>query len=140
PTTAQATERRRRSMSRPSSSSSPSTRPGIRGAGGFTLVEMLIAATIMVILLGLVGNAIVSTLRIKQSETQMVEVQQNLRSALQLVSQDLRAGAFLHLWHDSSCGTGNVCSNSEQVAVITTDGVMTTIPEPPGASYNNSSV
>lgn len=105
---------------------------------GFTLIEMLIAATVLVILLGLVGNALVSSLRIKQSETQIVEVQQNLRSALQLMSQDLRAGAFLHLWHDDDCSGSAVCSTADRVAVVTTDGTMTTIPEPPGSSYTNS--
>lgn len=68
----------------------------------------------------------------------MVEVQQNLRSALQLVSQDLRAGAFLHLWHAASCNSGTACSTDEQIALITTDGVMTTVPESPGISYVNS--
>lgn len=106
---------------------------------GFSLVELLIAMTVLIVILGIVGFAVTGSLRVKGREMQMIEMQQNLRSALQLISQDARAGAFIHVWNDSSC-TNGICSRDDRIALVTTDGVMTMIPEPPGASYNNSAI
>lgn len=106
---------------------------------GFTLIELLIAMVVLIVVLGLAGTSVVSSLQVKGREMQLTEMQQNMRSALQLITQDARAGAFIHVWHDAACSHG-VCSTDQQIAFVTTDGVMTMIPEPPGASYNNSAI
>lgn len=106
---------------------------------GFSLVELLIAMAVLGIILAIAGASLTSSLGVKTREMQLVEVQQNVRTAMQLLSQDARAGAFIHLWHSDSCAH-EVCSTGDRVAFITTDGIMTTIPEPPGASYNNSAI
>lgn len=122
-------------MSQPSSSS----RHQQLSAAGFTIVELLIAMAILGVILWVSAAALTRTLEVRGREVQLVEVQQNLRSALQLVSQDLRAGSFMHVWNDSACSSG-VCSGNDRIAIVTTDGVRTSIPEPPGNSYNNSAI
>lgn len=104
---------------------------------GFSLVELLVAMAILGIVLAIAGTALTSSMGVKTRELQLVEMQQNVRTAMQLLSQDARAGAFIHVWNSATCSHG-VCSAGDRIALITTDGVMTTIPEPPGNSYNNS--
>lgn len=104
-------------------------------AAGFTLVEMLISAAIALIVLGIAGYALTTSLRTKARETQLVEVQQNVRAAMQLVSQDIRAGAFTRLWNSPACSYG-VCSSGDRIAVVTTDGVMTTVAANPGVTFS----
>lgn len=116
-----------------------SLRSSSNSRSGFTLVELLVGMTVLLVLLGVAGAAVVNSMRVKGREMQLVEMQQNLRSALQLITQDARAGAFIHVWNNSACTYG-VCSTNDRLALITTDGVMTMIPEPPGNSYNNSAI
>lgn len=104
---------------------------------GFTLVEMLLAAAIAMVVLGIAGYAITVSLQTKARETQLIEVQQNVRAAMQLVAQDIRAGAFTRLWNSPGC-TAGVCSNADRIAVVTTDGVMTTVAANPGGTFSNS--
>lgn len=112
-------------------------RSSISKAAGFTLVEMLVSAVIALIVLGIAGFAITSSLRTKARETQLVEVQQNVRAAMQLISQDIRAGAFTRLWNSPTCQYG-VCSGGDRIAVVTTDGVMTTVAASPGGTFTNA--
>lgn len=106
-------------------------------SSGFTLVELLIGMGLLMIIMAIAGSALTSSMRVKGREMQLVEVQQNLRSALQLITQDMRGGAFLHLWHSAACDNG-VCSNEERIALVTTDGTMTMIPRRPGSTYNDA--
>ncbi len=126
-------------MLRPSSNNRLPDRGRRRGARqqGFTLVELLIGMALLMIVMLIAGAALSSSMRVKGREMQLVEVQQNLRSALQLITQDMRSGAFIHLWHSADCAN-DVCSNTGRVALVTTDGVMTMIPRKPGNTYSDS--
>lgn len=109
---------------------------------GFTLLELLVAMTVMGVLLVIVLTAFTSGLRVKNQEDMRLELQQNLRGATQLMAEDLRSSAFLHLWQTlpaSSCATaGTPCSNHTMISIVTLDGTRTAIPEPPGSSFANS--
>lgn len=135
-------------MSRRSSSSSAARRRPVAGSfaasaarrrAGFSLLEMLVAAAIMGLLLGLIGQILGVGLGVRKSETQRIELQENLRTAMQVMSQDLRASSHLHLWNNATCGATSPCSRHDRVAVVAVDGSLTAVPEMPGNSYSNSS-
>ena len=117
-----------------------SSRPNRKNAG-FTLVELLVSMAIFGILMGIVLTTFSTGLKVNQREGLYLDVQQNLRNAMQQISQDLRASSQLHLWHATSGCTSlaTICSNSDEVSIVTLDGTRTTIPDPPGKSFPKSS-
>lgn len=114
-----------------------SRRSSTNRESGMTLIELLVAASMAIVLLGAVTAVLSTSLRTKAREVGLVEVQQSVRTAAQLIAQDLRAGAFLHLWHSPTCEHG-VCSNDEQISIITTEGVMSMVPEAPGTIFTGA--
>lgn len=66
---------------------------------GFTLVELLVALAILGILLTLTLEAFSGSLTYKSREDLRLKTQQNLRAALHYITQDLRSGAYLHVWN-----------------------------------------
>lgn len=105
---------------------------------GFTLLELLVALAILGVLLILTLQAFSGSLTYKNRESLRLKTQQNLRAALHYITQDLRSGAYLHVWNQSPCGPGKVCSNHERIAVVTLTGESSPVAEPPGNSYTNS--
>lgn len=124
------------------SSRSNAARPAAaptRGRGGFTVVELLIAAAVMGLLLGLVAQILGLGLGVRKSETQRIELQENLRVAMQVLAQDLRASSHLHLWNAPTCGVASPCSRHDRVAVVVVAGdALSAVPEAPGNSFTNS--
>ena len=75
---------------------------------GFTLLELLVAMAVLGVLMVIVLTALTNGLRVKNREDMRLELQQNLRGATQIMAEDLRSSAFLHLWQTlpaSSCAT-----------------------------------
>lgn len=78
------------------------------------------------------------TLRVNQREDQYMELQQNMRAAIQQVAQDLRSSGQLHVWNQACVAPGYLCSDNTHIAAVTLDGGRAAIPEAPGNSFNNS--
>ncbi|RTG95804.1 hypothetical protein CSW38_02900 [Thermus scotoductus] len=105
---------------------------------GFTLVELLVALAILGILLTLTLEAFSGSLTYKSREDLRLKTQQNLRAALHYITQDLRSGAYLHVWNQNPCTSGKPCSNHERIAIVNLTGESSPVAEPPGNSYTNS--
>ncbi|QWK23215.1 MAG: prepilin-type N-terminal cleavage/methylation domain-containing protein [Thermus antranikianii] len=105
---------------------------------GFTLLELLLALAILGVLSTLALNAFTQSLNYKRHEDLRLKTQQNLRAALHYVTQDLRSGAYLHVWHQSPCDATRPCSNHTQVAIVGLTGDSSPVAEPPGNSFTNS--
>ena len=106
---------------------------------GFTLLELLVSMAVLGILLVVVLTALTNGLKVKNQENMRLELQQNLRGAAQIMAEDLRSSAFLHLWQTPSCTTtGTPCSNHTMISIVTLNGTRTAIPEPPGKSFTKA--
>ncbi|WP_240695377.1 PilW family protein [Thermus caldilimi] len=105
---------------------------------GFTLIEILVALAILGILFTLTLRAFSESLTFKRHEDLRLKTQQNLRAALHYITQDLRSGSYLHVWHQTPCDSTKACSNHQQVAVVTLTGESSPVAEPPGNSFTNS--
>jgi len=62
---------------------------------GFSLIELLIVALMMGLVMGAVGTLYVSHQRTATVEAEVVDVQQNLRLAMDLIGQDVSMAGFL---------------------------------------------
>ena len=71
----------------------PSARAGRRGRAGFTIVELLVAATLLVLIVATLGTMLVDQFRIFGRTQGAVQVQRDLRTGLGLLPLDLRAAA-----------------------------------------------
>lgn len=105
---------------------------------GFTLLEVLLTLAILGVLLTLALNGFTQALVFKRHEDLRLRTQQNLRAALHYITQDLRSGAYLHLWHQTPCDPSRPCSNHTQVSIVVLTGQSTPVAEPPGNSFTNS--
>jgi type II secretory pathway pseudopilin PulG len=101
-------------------------------------VELLVALAILGVLSTLTLNAFTQSLNYKRHEDLRLKTQQNLRAALHYITQDLRAGAYLHVWHQNPCDATRPCSNHTQVAIVSLTGDSSPVAEPPGNSFSNS--
>lgn len=112
-----------------------------KGAG-FTVLELLVSAAILGILMTTTVAVTSTGLRNKSRQSVSLDLQQNLRVALQHVTQDLRSSALLHVWQTSSgcADLATPCSNDQEITVVGLNGTQTTLLEPPGNSFTNSSV
>lgn len=105
---------------------------------GFTSVELMLASLIFLSLIGIAFKFTTSSLRVESRESQIVDLQQNIRSAMQLITQDIRSSSGLHFLNTTNCQTGQPCSTANQISIISADGNMTLVAETPGVAYNNS--
>lgn len=105
---------------------------------GFSLVEILLTLAILGVLLVLALNGSTQSLFFKRHEDLRLKTQQNLRAALHYITQDLRSGAYLHLYHQTPCDPSKPCSNHTQVSLVVLTGQSTPVAEPPGTSFTNS--
>jgi type II secretory pathway pseudopilin PulG len=96
---------------------------------------MLIAMAIFGTMLAAAFMIFSSSLQTKRSEDLKLGVQQNLRSAMQIISQDLRSAGVMHLYNQSTC-TNGVCSNNSRVAILSLTGANTSIATTPGTTPN----
>jgi prepilin-type N-terminal cleavage/methylation domain-containing protein len=101
---------------------------------GFTILEMLIALAIFGTMLTAAFMIFSSGLQTKRSEDLKLGLQQNVRAAMQIISQDLRSAGVMHLYNQSPCN--NVCSNNTQVAILALTGTNTAIASTPGTTPN----
>jgi prepilin-type N-terminal cleavage/methylation domain-containing protein len=68
----------------------------LSGKGGFTLVELLVVTAILGLVLGAIYSIYLTHMRTAYTQDEVVEVQQNLRIALDAISRDLKmAGALV---------------------------------------------
>jgi Tfp pilus assembly protein PilW len=95
---------------------------------------MLIAIAIFGTMLTAAFMIFSSGLQTKRSEDLKLGLQQNLRAAMQIISQDLRSAGVMHLYNQSPCNS--VCSNDTQVAILALTGVNTAIASTPGTTPN----
>lgn len=112
-----------------------------RGREGFTLIEALLAIAILIVLIGIVAVSLTRGLQTKHSQSVFIELQQNLRNAMQQITQDLRSTSQLGLWNDPGSGCddpGDACSARDRLAILISKGFYTSVAESPGNSYNNS--
>ncbi len=103
----------------------------------FTLLEFLIASAVFGALIGLSMNVFSSGLQSKGTEDQRLALQQNMRAALQLITQDLRTAGWLKLWNGAVCGSPKSCSNNTQISILSVDGLRTPVVTLPGATFTN---
>ncbi|GAB5602135.1 hypothetical protein FJNA_06600 [Thermus sp. FJN-A] len=96
------------------------------------------ALAILGVLSTLTLNVFTQSLYYKRHEDLRLKTQQNLRAALHYITQDLRSGAYLHVWHQSPCDDTKPCSNHTQVAIVGLTGESSPVAEPPGNSFTNS--
>lgn len=75
--------------------SAPSPVNRIRGAGGFTLVELMVALTIGLIIIVAVGRIFISTRTTHQTDTGLARVQENARFAMDFVQREIRMAGYL---------------------------------------------
>lgn len=67
----------------------------LHSQSGFTLVEVLIVLALSGVILGAVYSLYITTLHTSQTQDETVEVQQNLRIAMDVVTRDLRMAGML---------------------------------------------
>lgn len=120
-----------------SSRSSASSRPD----AGFSLIEALIAIGILIVLIGIVATSLTQGLQTRHNQSVYIELQQNLRNAMQQITQDLRSASQLGLWNAPASGCddpGEPCSKRDRLAILISANYYTAVAESPGNSYNNS--
>ncbi len=105
---------------------------------GFTVLELLIAMAVLAVIMSLVVQAFASGLQSKRSEDLKLEVQQSLKTAIQVITQDLRSSKQLHIWNKSPCASTEACSTNTQIGIVTTDGQITTPSDAPGTTFSNA--
>ncbi len=66
-----------------------------RTSGGFTLIELLIVAGMLAIVMAAVYSLYLTHMRSAYSQDEVVEVQQNLRIAMESLSRDIRMAGFM---------------------------------------------
>jgi Tfp pilus assembly protein PilW len=99
---------------------------------------MLIAMAIFGTMLAAAFMIFSSGLQTKRSEDLKLGLQQNLRAAMEVISQDLRSSGVLHLYNQSPCSSSVPCSNNTQVAVLALDGTNTAIATTPGSNMSGT--
>jgi prepilin-type N-terminal cleavage/methylation domain-containing protein len=101
---------------------------------GFTILETLVAVAIFGTMLAAAFSVFSVSLQTKRSTDLQLNVQQNLRAAMQIISQDLRSAGAMHLYNQSTCTSSVPCSNNTQVAVLALTGFSTPVTTAPGSS------
>lgn len=112
-----------------------------RRQAGFTIIETIIAVVLFLIFAGIATFSLTQGLRTKNSQQTYVELQQNLRTAIQQMTQDVRASTKIGPWNDPASGCDDVqdaCSKSDRLSLLTTTGRYTAISEQAGTAYSNS--
>lgn len=66
----------------------------LRGSAGFTLLEMLISLTVLLLAMSAVGSFMIHNSRINKSQQMAAEVQSNARNCLAMVVQKLRTAGW----------------------------------------------
>jgi prepilin-type N-terminal cleavage/methylation domain-containing protein len=67
----------------------------VRNQSGFTLLELLVVAALLGVVLGAIYSLYITHLRVAYTQDDVVELQQNLRIAMDAVSKDLRMAGTL---------------------------------------------
>lgn len=109
---------------------------------GFSLVELLISISVFAVLLTIVLTTMTNSLQTQRRESLQLDAQQNLRIALQQISQDLRVASHFHVWHQPSSNCtplDTVCSTNNEISIVTSNGNSTSIPLS-GTSFVNTNV
>jgi len=112
-----------------------------RRQGGFTILETLIAVVLFLTFAGIATFTLTQGLRTKHSQQTYLELQQNMRIALQQITQDVRAATKVGPWNDPASGCNDVtdaCSQRDRLSVLATTGRITDVAEQAGSSYSNS--
>jgi Tfp pilus assembly protein PilW len=95
---------------------------------------MLLAFAIFGTMLAAAFSVFSTSLQTKRSTDLQLNVQQNLRAAMQVISQDLRSAGAMHLYNQSTCTSSVPCSNNTQMAVLALTGFSTPVTTAPGTS------
>lgn len=91
----------------------------MRQAKGFTLLELLVAAAIMIVILAALGGLFVSTIRANQINTRASEGQQNAEAAIQLLKSEVALAGYRGT--DSGAGTRPFVPPDAPTLVVTTE-------------------
>jgi prepilin-type N-terminal cleavage/methylation domain-containing protein len=113
----------------------------IRRQGGFTIIETIIAIVLFLIFAGIATFSLTQGLRSKNSQETYLELQQNLRVALQQLTQDVRAATKVGPWNDPASGCDDqrdACSLRDRLSILATTGRLTDVAEQAGSTYTNS--
>jgi Tfp pilus assembly protein PilW len=94
---------------------------------------MLIAMAIFGTMLAAAFSIFSTGLQTKRGEDIKLGVQQNVRAAMQIISQDLRSAGVMHLYNQNPC-TNSVCSTGTQVSILALDGTNTPVASAPGTT------
>ncbi len=82
---------------------------GCRRRRGVTLVELIVVLTIAGILLGALGRVLWASMRFYQAQSQILDVQQNVRAVLQILPIELR---------ELDAGGGDIVSMSDTAVTV----------------------
>jgi prepilin-type N-terminal cleavage/methylation domain-containing protein len=107
---------------------------------GFTLIEVLIASAILAIMIGIASQMFSSGLQTKREQDLQLALQQNLRAAMHLITQDLRSAGWLQVWNQNTAGcavAGAACSDANRIAIISVDGTNSAISSSPASIFTN---
>jgi prepilin-type N-terminal cleavage/methylation domain-containing protein len=74
---------------------------GPANEGGFTLVELMVALTIMGLVMGAITSTVISTMRLDQQQVSMQDVIDDGRISLQAIRRELRSARRVHEGSDS---------------------------------------
>jgi type II secretory pathway pseudopilin PulG len=99
---------------------------------------MLVAFAIFGTMLAAAFSVFSSGLQTKRGQDLRLGLQQNLRAAMQVITQDLRSSSVMRLYHQSTCSSGVPCSNNTQIAIFALDGTSTAIASAPGTNITNA--
>ena len=108
---------------------------------GFTIIETIIAIVLFLIFAGIATFSLTQGLQTKNSQQTYLELQQNLRTALQQITQDVRAATKIGPWNNPPSGCNDIadaCSKQDKLSVMVTTSRFSNIIEQTGSTYTNS--
>lgn len=108
---------------------------------GFTIIETMIAVVLFLIFAGIATFSLTQGLRTKHSQQTYLELQQNLRTALQQLTQDVRSATKIGPWNDPASGCNDIadaCSKRDRLSILATTSRFTDVAEQAGNTYSNS--
>ncbi len=93
------------------------------GDAGFTLLELMVAATVMGILLVYVFGTMASTHRRSEVSEQLMEAQQTVRTVAEMIERDLRHAGFMVPEAAAVCGVDSTVG-PDRIFISNSDALM----------------
>jgi len=95
----------------------------LSGKGGFTLVELLVVTGILGLVVGAIYSLYLTNMRTAYTQDEVVEVQQNLRIAMDAITRDLKMAGALVPYGTPAIDAGSTATNLIINTAAPTDAV-----------------